>query len=114
MEKFTNEQATLLFNSKFVISNSDGTIWTADKAEIYSQHQQEFETIAKDWQVLKCKKLTGTRGYGLKKVKFDNLEKTEYTRDQFSNTFSKSDCISAVCDLIARNIEKIKVPQKQD
>ena len=106
MERFTNEQAAELFNGKFIISNSDGTIWTANKAEIYSYHQPEYSVEAKDWQVLECK-YPWVRGFGQKKVRFENLQKTPYTREQFANTFGGA-TLKDPLNLMSKNIEKLK------
>lgn len=105
LQKFTNEEASKLFKGKFIISNNDGTIWIADSAEIISWYKSEYENEAKDWPVLECK-FPGVKGFGHKKVSFVNLQKTEFTREQFSNSFgsaSASDCVN----LQSRNIQNI-------
>lgn len=106
MKKYNNAEAAELFKGKKVISNADGTIWTADDFVLYSSHTEEYKTIAKDWQVITCK-FPGVRGFGKKKVRFTNLEKTEYVRENFSNTFTDA-FFSSVCNLLTRNIEDYK------
>lgn len=103
--KFTNIEAQKLFEGLFIISNSDGTIWTADNASVYSGHEPEFNGKAKDWDELECK-YPHVRGFGIKKVKFENLTKTEFTREEFSSTFSGAN-LTSPCDLITKNIEEL-------
>lgn len=87
--KLSNKEAESLFADKFLIANSDGSIWTADCAEIYSSHQPEYDSVAKDWTVLECK-FPWVRGFGKKKVRFTNLQQTNYTRENFSNSFGSA------------------------
>ncbi|WP_281681809.1 hypothetical protein [Zunongwangia profunda] len=106
--KFTNEEASKIFRGKVVISNSDGTIWTAEKMETVSSHEDKFKIL--DWPVLECKR-RGTRGFGYKKVNIVNLEKTEYTREQFSNNFGNGTGFDPL-NFHTRNIYEIKKPQQ--
>lgn len=101
--KFTNEEASKIFKGKVVISNSDGTIWTAEKMETVSSHEDRFKTL--DWPLLQCKRRS-TRGFGYKKVNIINLEKTEYTREQFSNNFGGGTGIDPL-NFHSRNIENL-------
>ena len=102
MKRYTNAEAAILFDGKCVISNNDGTIWICDDAEIYSSHQPEYRSKAADWETLECK-YAGNPGFGMKKVKFDGLKKTEFVREQFSKNFANRS-FSSVCFLQSRNI----------
>ena len=103
MQTFTNEQAAVIFNGKIVISNQDGSIWVAEKAEIFSSHQPEFSTTANNWHLLTCK-FPVVRGFGQKRVRFTNLQKSEYIREQFSTSFGTA-CPSDVVYLHSVGIE---------
>ena len=103
-QKFTNEEASKLFKDKVVISNSDGTIWIADKMNTISSHEENYKISG--LPVLECKN-RNTRGFGHKKVNIQNLEKTQYTREQFADSFGGG-TISDPLNFHSRNIEKLK------
>lgn len=102
--KFNNLEAKELFGDKIIISNSDGTIWTADKFETTSDHEENFKDL--DLPILECKERS-TRGFGFKKVNVVNLQKTKYTREHFSNSFGSGSATDPL-SFHSRNIDKLK------
>ncbi|MBE99319.1 hypothetical protein [Flavobacterium coralii] len=110
--KIDNFQAAELFKGKKVIHNeSDGSIWICDAVEILSSHQPEYLSAGAEWQPLTCK-LRGVKGLGNKKVKIYGLEKTEYTRADFSNGFTEPAGNSPLY-LTSIEIEKISPTTRQ-